>query len=525
MASKSLFSSYRGKLLPRTDCVNEAGALAYRFEDKHALAQYAATGCLNSVFYASAGVQLDRVLELCSAVDPKFIARVAIYARRESFMKDLPALLCAVLSVRAPELLPGVFAEVIDTPKMLRNFVQILRSGVVGRKSLGSLPKRLVRDWLDGRTDTQLFRGSIGRDPSLVDVIKMVHPKPTSRSREALYGYLLGRAHAVEALPDLVRDFEAYKAAEDRRGVETPDVPFQMLTALGLEPWEWKALARTAPWQMTRMNLNTFLRHGVFEDRDIVRIVADRLRDPALVSRARAFPYQLLVAFLNAAPGMPNAIREALQDALDLSLSNVPKVEGKVYIFPDVSGSMHVPVTGYRRGATSAVRCIDVAALVAAAILRRNPDAEVIPFESRAVDIVLNPRDSVMTNAAKLAALPCGGTNCSAPLAKLNHEQKSGDLVIYLSDNESWVDASHYGHWGGGVTATLKQWSRFKSRNPEARMVCLDMQPYESTQAKERDDVINVAGFSDRVFDLLSTVAQGGAAAGHWTRVIDSIEL
>ena len=28
---------------------------------------------------------------------------------------------------------------------MLRNFVQIMRSGVVGRKSLGTLPKRLVQ--------------------------------------------------------------------------------------------------------------------------------------------------------------------------------------------------------------------------------------------------------------------------------------------------------------------------------------------------------------------------------------------
>ena len=48
---------------------------------------------------------------------------------------------------------------------------------------------------------------------------------------------------------------------------------------------------------------------------------------------------------------------------------------------PDVSGSMHSPVTGFRKGATTAVRCIDVAALVAAAVLRKNPDAEVIPFE------------------------------------------------------------------------------------------------------------------------------------------------
>jgi len=42
----------------------------------------------------------------------------------------------------------------------------------------------------------------------------------------------------------------------------------------------------------------------------------------------------------------------------------------------DVSGSMSCPVTGGRgKGATSKMRCVDVAALVAAAFLRRTPAA------------------------------------------------------------------------------------------------------------------------------------------------------
>ena len=64
----------------------------------------------------------------------------------------------------------------------------------------------------------------------------------------------------------------------------------------------------------------------------------------------------------------------------DVYDKNVPKVEGKVYLFPDVSGSMQSPVTGHREGATSKVRVIDIAALVSAAFLRMNEDSEVIPF-------------------------------------------------------------------------------------------------------------------------------------------------
>ena len=55
--------------------VNEAGGRAYRLESRHALAQYAATGCLNSTFYASDRDQLEKILALCDEVDPLFIAK------------------------------------------------------------------------------------------------------------------------------------------------------------------------------------------------------------------------------------------------------------------------------------------------------------------------------------------------------------------------------------------------------------------------------------------------------------------
>ena len=184
MANKSLFRSLVGKLLPAADTRNEAGALAYRMSDKHMLAQYAATGCLNNTFYASGEEQLQIVLQLCRKVEPEFIAQTAVYARTQGSMKDMPALLLAILSVESPGLMAEVFDRAIDSPKMLRNFVQIMRSGVVGRRSLGTLPKRLIQQWLESRTDEQLFFGSIGNEPSLADIVRMTHPKPNSPQRK-----------------------------------------------------------------------------------------------------------------------------------------------------------------------------------------------------------------------------------------------------------------------------------------------------------------------------------------------------
>src|SRR5262249_44180797 len=223
---------------------------------------------------AGAGEQVDRVLGLSDRVAPEFLARTALYSRQRGFMKDMPAFLLAALSRRDPALMDLAFDRVIDSPRMLRTFVQIVRSGATGRKSLGSAPKRCVRRWLDQRTDAAVFAASVGQAPSLVDVIRMVHPRPRTREREALYGYLMGRDVASDVLPDLVQQFERFKAG-DRRDV--PDVPFQMLTSLSLSRKEWAEVVRRASWQTVRMNLNTFARHGVFDELGMTEYVAARL--------------------------------------------------------------------------------------------------------------------------------------------------------------------------------------------------------------------------------------------------------
>lgn len=518
MANRSLFRALRGQRVPAAKAVNEAGGRAYELTPEAQLAQYVMTGCLNGTFYAGAETQLERVLKLSTEVEAQFLAQLAVFARHEGRMKDMPALLCAILTTRSTPFFEKAAWAALDNAKMVRTFVQIVRSGAVGRKSLGTAPKRFVQEWLFRQTDEALFRGAVGNDPSLADLVKMVHPRPTTASRKALYAYLVGREHDAAELPELVREFERFKA--DRTG-PVPNVPFQFLTALDLTTEHWTEIARNAPWQMTRMNLNTFARHGVFADAKMVDRVAARLRDPAQVRRAKVFPYQLMVAYLQADAKVPTVIREALQDALEVATANVPSLEGQVVVCPDVSGSMHSPVTGYRKGSTTKVRCVDVAALVSATLLRQNRGARVLPFSNDVVKVDLNPRDSVMTNAMRMASLPPAGTNCSAPLRQLVREKAKVDLVVFVSDNESWMDgqARHRG------TATMEAWEALRQRNPQARLVCLDLQPYGTVQAQSRADILNIGGFSDQVFNLIGDFARGNLDGDHWLERVRRIQL
>src|SRR5204862_6138556 len=135
--------------------------------------------------------------------------------------------------------------------------------------------------------------------------------------------------------------------------------------------------------QALRMNLNTLQRHGVLADEEMVQEVAARLADPEEIRRSRQFPYQYLAAYLNA-EAVPQAIRDALGRAAEVACDNVPVLPGPVVVGLDVSGSMGSPITGQRgAGGTSKMRCVDVAALFAAAIARRNPGSLIVPFDTR----------------------------------------------------------------------------------------------------------------------------------------------
>lgn len=522
MINTALLQSSGGSS-PQIDAINHHGAGAYAYGPKHRLAQLAATGCVRNTFYASAESQLNAVIDLALEVEPEFIAKTAIHARQAGHMKDMPVLLAAMLAFVDVGSLAAVFDRVIDNGKMLRNFVQVIRSGMAGRTSLGTRPKKLVQRWLLNASERQLLEAAVGNTPRLADVIRMVHPKPQEPWRAAWFAWLLGRAYDEAALPPQTRAFENFKRALSAgKKAPLPDVPFRMLTALQLTPRHWIEIAEKGSWQMVRQNLNTFARHGVFADRGALTKIAAKLCDDEAIRRARVLPYQLMSAYLaTGCGGVPGQIREALQQAMGTALRNVPVLEGEVVICADTSGSMHSPISGERQSATSQIRCIDVAALIGAALMQANPGARVLPFGDYVADWVkLNPGEALMTNIAKIAAVNGGGTNISAPLWYLNQHQAHVDVVVIVSDNESWVDARR-----AGATETMREWEQIRARCPRAKLVCIDLQPGQTTQAVERDDILNVGGFSDAVFTLLGDFAKQRLPPQHWVGEIEKIPL
>lgn len=523
MANKSLFSTSRSRRAPAATTVNKAGGRAYKLTDAETLAQYVVTSCFNDVYYASAKEQLDEVIKICQSVDPVIIAKAAVYGHETGGMKDVPAFLLATLAAKGEiELLRQAFPRVVTNPKMLLNFVQVIRSGVTGRKSFGSAVKNLINDWITSRYGNKLFLASVGySNPSLVDVIKMTHPRPNSEEQNALFGYLLGKDYNAEALPPLVKEFEAFKADNS---LPLPNMDYRALTNCGLTKDHWKQIAQNMPWNTLRLNLNTLNRNGVFEDNAILTSVAGKLSNPEEVRKWNVFPYQLLTTFKNTTD-LPRKISLALQDAMEIATENVPVLGDRIAVCVDVSGSMGSAITGNRGSVTSNTRCIDVAALIGSSIARTNPEADVISFGTNARLVPgFNPRDSVMTNASKLASegnVVGHGTNASAAMQVVANSKKKYDFIIFISDMQSWIDSG--GSWGApGLT---QMWENYKGKNKNAKLAEINLQPYGNSQLNHSDPrVMNIGGFSDAVFDVLNEFAHRADNA-KFLDVINKVQL
>jgi 60 kDa SS-A/Ro ribonucleoprotein len=98
------------------------------------------------------------------------------------------------------------------------------------------------------------------------------------------------------------------------------------------------------------------------------------------------------------------------------------------------------------------------------------------------------PKGALITAVRRGAGLGGGG---SAPLALLNKERAKVELVILVSENESWVDATRRG----------------------------------TTQAAERNDIMDVGGFSDAVFAVMASFAEGKTGPEHWVGEIEKVSL
>ena len=80
----------------------------------------------------------------------------------------------------------------------------------------------------------------------------------------------------------------------------------------------------------------------------------------------------------------------------------------------------------------------------------------------------------------------------------------------------------------------MTEWEKFKKTQAAAgiadpKLVCIDIAPYGNTQAPEpdgkggRQDILNIGGFSDAVFNVVSNFLESDS--GRFVREVEAVEL
>ena len=110
----------------------------------------------------------------------------------------------------------------------------------------------------------------------------------------------------------------------------------------------------------------------------------------------------------------------------------------------------------------------------------------------------------------------------------LNEKDAKGGLVIYVSDSESWMDTdpddTAWGRSRHNATSMMVAWQAFQKRNKGAKLVCIDLVPNTTRQAVG-ENVLNVGGFSDAVFDVIAAFVKSDGKAEQWVAQIEALSL
>lgn len=515
------------------------GGETFELDNQVALTKMILNSTLRDSFYYTASEQLNSILLLCGKVTPTFIAQLAVFAANEGKRKDTPALLLGVLSKEHTRReLFAAFRLMRKDGKLIRNYFSVIRSGVTGRRNFGTMLKRLVGDWFNGLNTKQFTDYAVGNDPSLSDVIKLVRPIPKDEATAAMFRWVMGKAKEGDdaLLPAEIVQLKAYLRDPTNTELTAPTgVSSRYTSNIKVSVPEMRLVALGSTWNQIRQSLNTYVRDGLFDNttvdgvvgtdgKDFLTAICTRLLDFESMARARVYPYDIMNTIKNlTASNYKQSLITQLYMCINESLNSVTDFKGKrVLVAIDVSGSMGNAVNGnVNRGhkpgtpVPEPIRCQEVAALYGIALTRKNPNTDLVLFDTQLY--VMDPKeihDNWFAVYKGITSHSGNATHCGLPMSfALNRTktltdgsllpmpvQDTYDYIVYISDNEAFRQS-----------ASVNQlWTQYRSTiNAECKLVLWDITPNQQSSVPDDHRALNIGGTGTHVFESLQMFADG----------------
>lgn len=452
----------------KTKTTNYAGGEAYKQSKELELVSILLTSFVTDTFYRSSSDTLDRLRELLGQVDPKFAAKAAIFARDKFGMRSVTHALAGELTSYSSGLdwSKNFYDKVVVRPDDMMEILSYYLSYKTDTKKPkfpNSLKKGFAKAF-DKFDSYQIAKyKSDSKEVKLVDVVNLVHPVPTQKNKEALTQLVSGDLKNTQTWESMLSSAGQSASSEEELGQLKADA--------------WRNLISSKKIGYFALLRN--LRNIINQAPEMVTEACSLLQDEKMIKSSRVLPFRFKTAhdeiFNLPSSKQTREVISALDSALGISVSNVPKFDGETLVVIDVSGSM--------RGKPA-----DISSLFGA-ILAKSNMCDVMTFDNFARYVNYNPNDSVLTikNSFQFSG---GGTNFHDIFNKAN---KKYDRVIILSDMQGWM-----GHYS--PSAEFAKYKVKYGANPY--VYSWDLNGLGTLQFPE-SNVFALAGFSDKVFDVM----------------------
>jgi 60 kDa SS-A/Ro ribonucleoprotein len=471
-----------------------------------------ATAALNDQFYEKATDKLVRLRELIAKNDAAFVARLAVYAREQMYLRSIPMVLAVELAKQhsgdtmISKLTTRIVQRADEIAELLAYYA--LSNERKNVKQLNKLSKQLQKGLAEAfnKFDEYQF-AKYNRDAAvkLKDALFLVHPKAKDEAQQLLFDKIV---------KDELQVPYTWEVELSALGQQKYDSAVLKLAAQKAK-WEELIFSNKMGYMATMRNLRNILEADV--SKEALNKVCGYIANEKAVANSKQLPFRFLAAYRELKEvknGRVSKVLDALEQAVLLSAANIAGYDEdtKVVIAADVSGSMQKPIS-----AKSKVLLYDIGLLLAMLLQNRCENAITGMFGDT-WKVINVPKKNILANVQEFYNREGEvgySTNGYLVIKDLLQRKKAVDKVMLFTDCQLWNSNN-----SGENIAAL--WKQYKQIAPAAKLYLFDLAGYGNTPLDvQRDDVYLIAGWSDKIFNVLKAIEDGSNAV----KMIEAIAL
>ena len=484
---------------------NHEGAEAFAMTPELELYTAVVTASLNDKFYETNDERMGRIVSLIAKVDPVFVAQLAVYTRTQMHLRSVPLLLLVELAKvhSGDSLVSRAVAQTIlraDEITELLACYQLRNPSKDERKKLGKLSHQIQVGLQQAfnRFDEYQFAkyNRDGAEVKLRDALFLVHPRAKDEAQQALFDKITNKSLSVPYT------WETELSALGQQKFENDE---ERAKAFRVK-WEELIDSGKVGYMALMRNLRNILESRVSVEH--IEKVCNTLSDPKAVANAKQLPFRYLAAYREV-QGITSPSTAAVLSALETAaLCSAVNIQGfgpstKVLLACDVSGSMQCSISP-----RSKVQYYDIGLVLAMLLKSQCPQVISGMFGDtwKAVNL---PSSGILANTMELRRREGEvgyATNGHLVIDWLINHNEVMDKVMMFTDCQMW---DSYGR----NASIRKSWHRYKAIAPNAKLYLFDLAGYgQMPLSLAEKDVFLISGWSDKIFDALQAIEEGGNA-------------